>query len=110
MRMGTCPGKKCIVPGYPFLTAMLFQVFDEKQRDICYISHEGFPTDMPGLHSSRGRLTQRRVLGTCALGKSVGLDSLVACARTVVGMCALENAWGTLRSPPALEGCLVWCV
>ena len=39
----------------------------------------------------------------------VGLASLAACARRVVGMCALDNAWGLLRSQSALEGWLV-CV
>ena len=34
----------------------------------------------------------------------MGLASLAACARRVVGTCALENAWGSLHSPPALEG------
>ena len=32
-----------------------------------------------------------------------------ACAPSVVGVCALKNAWGSLHSPPALERCFGKC-
>ena len=43
-------------------------------------------------------------------GQWVGLATLAACARRVVGICALDNAWGSLRSPPALESGWYVCV
>ena len=51
----------------------------------------------------------RRVLWYVCVGKCFGLASGRRLRSKVAGMCALDNKWCSLRSPPALEGCLV-CV
>ena len=63
-----------------------------KESQFCCINQVGLPREMQGLHICRSRLTQRTVLGMCAIGKAWGSLRSAACALRVVGMCALENA------------------
>ena len=84
--------KKCMVPGYLFLTTICIQVSTKNQRDICCISQAGFPRDTQGLHSCRSSITVDTTKGTwhMCVGQRVGLASLAACARRVLDMCASD--------------------